>query len=99
MTSGKNSKVDDYKYKPSKFDYDDYAICMKMEVSKYSCNQKLPKDKGSLCGIIWGKEVKELKQAYAFNFIIDPFENLILFDPFLGRQIGYDEYIPSFCMV
>ena len=95
----KNSKVDDYKYKPSKFDYNDYAVCMKTEVSKYSYNQKLPTDKGSLCGIIWGKDAKEPKQAYAFNFTIDPFENLVLFDPFLGQQIGYDEYIPSFCMV
>ena len=35
----------------------------------------------------------------ALNFTIDPFENLILFDPQSGEKIANKEFIPSFCMV
>ena len=54
-----DSKLDNYHWTQHKFDCDDFAICMKGEVSKYSYNQRLPKDKGSLCGIMWGSNAKE----------------------------------------
>ena len=40
---------------------------------------------GSICGD---------KPKHAFNSPIGPFENLILFDPLPGGQIGYKEYTP-----
>ena len=91
----KDSKVGDYKWSHHKFGFDDFAVCLKAAVSKYS--YKLPTDKGCLCGIMWGRN--KLGNIHAFNFTIDPFRNLILFDPEFGQQIGHDEYVPYFCML
>ena len=79
-----------------KFDCDDFAVCMKGEVSKYSYNQTRPTDMGSLCGIMWGRNGTI---DHAFNFTIDPFLNLILFEPRNGQQIDHDEYVPYLCVV
>ena len=87
-----DSKLADYKWKKEKFDDDDFAVCMKAEVSKYSYNQSRPTNKGSLCGII-------LEATRTFNFTIDPFGDLILFDPQTGKQIDHKDYEPYFCMV
>ena len=90
------SKLGDYRWTQHKFDCDDFAVCLKGEVSKYSYNQRLPDDKGSLCGIMWERNARG---AHAFNFTIDPFENLILFEPQNGQQIAHAEYTPYFCIV
>ena len=79
-----------------KFDSYDFAVCMKGEISKYSYNQTRPTDMGSLCGIIWGRKGIE---NHAFNFTVDPFSNLILFEPETGQQIDHDEYVPFLCLV
>ena len=91
-----DSNVGDYQWTQHKFDCDDFAICLKGAVSKYSYNQRLPDDKGSLCGIMWGRNARG---AHAFNFTIDPFENLILFEPQNGQQIAHDQFTPYFCIV
>ena len=91
-----DSTLANYQWKEEKFDYDDFAVCMKAEVSKYSYNQSQPTNKGSLCGIIWGRNDKG---THAFNFTIDPFENLILFEPRTGKRIAHNEYNPYICMV
>ena len=88
-----DSKLVNYKGKKEKFDDDDFAVCMKAEVSKYSYNQSQPTDKGSLCGIIW-------EATHSFNFTIDPFGNLIIFDPQEGKQIAQNKINkPFFCLV
>ena len=91
-----DSGLRNYRRTPEKFDYDDFAVCMKAAVSKYSYNQSQPADKGSLCGIMWGRN---REGAHAYNFTIDPFGNLILLDPQNGQQIAHNEYDPYFCMV
>ena len=88
-----DSKLANYEEKKEKFDDDDFAVCMKAEVSKYSYNQSKPTDKGSLCGIIW-----EATHTRTLNFTIDPFGNLILFDPQAGEQIAQNKYKPNFCL-
>ena len=47
---------------------------------------------------MWGIDRQEI--VAAFNFTIDPFRNLILFDPVKGEQIDHVKY-PSldFCML
>ena len=91
-----DSKLGDYQPIEHKFDCDDFAVCMKGEVSKYSYNQTKPTDMGSLCGIIWGRNDTT---NHAFNFTIDSFLNLILFEPHDGQQIDHDEYVPYLCVV
>ena len=91
-----DSMLANYQWTAEKFDCDDFAVCMKAEVSKYSYNQSRPTDKGSLCGIIWGRNDRG---AHAFNFTIDPFGNLILLEPQNGMQIAHNEYDPYYCMV
>ena len=91
-----DSGLGNYRWTEHKFDCDDFAVCLKAEASKHSYNQSLPDDKGSLCGIMWGRNARG---AHAFNFTIDPFENLILFEPQDGRDIAHNEYTPYFCMV
>lgn len=89
-----DSKLANYEGKKEKFDDDDFAVCMKAEVSKYSYNQSRPTDKGSLCGIVW-----EATHTRTLNFTIDPFGNLIFFDPQAGEQIAQNKYTPYFCLV
>ena len=91
-----DSGLRDYRWTAEKFDCDDFAVCMKAAVSKYSYNQSRPADKGSLCGIMWGRN---REGAHAYNFTIDPFGNLILLEPQNGQQIAHNEYDPYFCMV
>ena len=96
-----DSGLRNYRYIPSKFDCDDFAVCLKAQASKYSYNQSLPDDKGSLCGIIWGKRTDDNGKiiVHAFNFTIDPFEKVILFEPQNGQLIAYNVWTPFFCMV
>ena len=96
----KDSKLgDDYKWTNHKFDSNDFAVCMKAEVSKYSYKQKLPDDKGSLCGIMWARDAKGA--SHGFNFTIDPFGNLIHFEPQSGKRFSQSDYdyTPYFCMI
>ena len=76
----------------------DLAVYLKAEVYKHSSNSNSPwpNDKGSLCGIIWGSIGGKTR---ALNFTIDPFQNLILFDPQNGQKIVHNEFTPTFCMV
>ena len=93
----RESKLSDYVQTSKKFDNDSFAICLKGEVAKYSYRQRFPDNMASLCGIMWG-----VNGAFvtAFNFTIDPFGNLILFDPVKGEQIPHDRYSSvEFCMV
>lgn len=92
----KDSGLGNYRWKANKFDCDDFAVCLKGEVAKYSYKQVRPDDKGSLCGIMWGRNARG---AHAFNFTIDPFKNLILFEPQNGKQMAPDAYTPYFCVV
>lgn len=92
----KEAGLSPYQFSKDKFDSDDYAICLKAEVAKYSYN-KSSLSKGLLCGIMWGKNNQGAQ--HAFNFTIDPFGQLILFEPQNGQQISHNEYTPYFCMV
>ena len=92
-----DSGLGNYQIAREKFDGDDYAICMKAAVAKYSYNQTLPADKGSLCGIIWGRNASG--EGDAINFTIDPFKSLILFDPRTSQQLGHNDYTPFFCLM
>ena len=76
----------------------DFAVCLKTEIYKHSNNpdSPWPNDKGSLCGIMWGSIGGKM---CAVNFIIDPFQKLILFDPQNGQEIDTDKYTPTLCMV
>ena len=76
----------------------DFAVCLKAEVHKqsYNSDSPLPDDKGSLCGIMWGSIGGKTR---ALNFIIDPFQNILLFDPQNGQKITNNEFTPTFCMV
>ena len=90
------SGLGSYQWKEHKFDCDDFAVIMKGEVAKYSYNQSKPDDKGSLCGIMWGRNARG---HHAYNFTIDPFGELILFEPQNGQTIAQNEYTPYFCLV
>ena len=92
-----NSGLANYQWKAEKFDCDDFAICMKAEASKYSYNQTLPNNKGSLCGIMWGQNAAGTHHAY--NFTIDPFGKLILLEPQNGQQMAHNDYNPYLCVV
>ena len=97
-----DSGLGNYQGKQQKFDCDDFSVCMKAAVSKYSYNQTLPIDKGSLCGIIYARVnpvVPGGRPGHAFNFTIDPFENLILFEPQSGQSIPHGQYTPYLCIV
>ena len=94
-----NASVSTYHYKWYKFSSDDFAASLRAEVSKYSYNQSLPDDKGSICGTMWGRKSSDRAHVQAFNFIINSYEDLILFDPMTGGQIGHDEYVPYFCVL
>ena len=85
--------------KALKFDNNDFAVRFKAEVGKYSYNIRYPDfDMVSLCGIMWG--ITAARVSVAFNFTIDPFRNLILFDPVHGEQIPHDRYTSlEFCML
>ena len=76
----------------------DFAVCLKAEVYKqsYNSDSPWPDDKSGLCGIMWGSIEGKTR---ALNFIIDPFGNLILFDPQNGQKIATTEFTPTFCMV
>ena len=76
----------------------DFAVCLKAEVCKCSndSDSPWPNDKGRLCGIMWGSIGGKTR---ALNFTIDPFQNLILFDPQDGQKIANNEFTPTFCMV
>ena len=89
------SKWDSYRWKHERFDCDDFAICLKAQVAKYSYNQSVGKG-GSLCGIVWGENNKS---AHAFNFTVDRFGKLILFEPQTGSTIDTNTWNPYFCMV
>lgn len=94
----KNSKLGEYQETTMKFDKDAFAACLKAEVAKYAYKQSFPEDWCCLCGIMWGIDSQGV--VAAFNFIIDPFRNLILFDPVKGEQIDHAKY-PSldFCVL
>ena len=89
------SRLGDYKWTKEKFDCDDFSVCMKAQVAKYSYNQLVGKG-GCLCGIMWGSTDKS---AHAFNFTIDPFQNLLLFEPQNGQEIGTHAWNPYFCLI
>jgi len=91
-----SSKLGDYNYKPQKFDCDDFAVCMKDAVSKYSHDQSKPDNRGSLCGIMYGRDAKG---SHAYNYTVNPFGELILFEPQDGSIMRHDEYIPYLCMM
>ena len=89
------SKWNSYRWKHEKFDCDDFAVCLKAQVAKYSYNQSVGKG-GSLCGIVWGENNSS---AHAFNFTVDRFGKLILFEPQTGCTIDTNDWNPYFCMV
>ena len=91
-----STKLGDYDYKNQKFDCDDFAVCMKDAVSKYSHDQTKPDNRGSLCGIMYGRNAQGL---HAYNYTVDPFGELILFEPQDGTIMRHDEYAPYFCMM
>ena len=91
-----NSHLGSYHPTEHKFDCDDFAAVMKAEVSKYSYHQTKPTNRGSLCGIIWGRNALI---SHAYNFTVDPFLNLILFEPRNGELIDLNEYVPYLCVV
>ena len=76
----------------------DFAVCLNAEVYKqsYDSDSPFPDDKDSLCGIMWGSIGSKSR---ALNFIIDPFQNLIFFDPQNGQKIENNESTPTYCMV
>ena len=76
----------------------DFAVCLKAEVYNHShdSDSPWPNDKGSLCGIMWGSIGEKM---CALNFTIDPFQNIIIFDPQNGQKIATDKFTPTFCMV
>ena len=84
-----------YRWKHERFDCDDFAVCLKAQVAKYSYNQSFGKG-GSLCGIVWGRNDYS---AHAFNFTVDQFGKLILFEPQTGYTIDTNAWNPYFCMV
>ena len=57
ITIWDSSTLGDYDYKPHKFDCDDFAVCMKDAVSKYSHDRTKPDNRGSLCGIMCGRNM------------------------------------------
>ena len=69
----------------------DFAVCLKAEVYKhfYDSDSPWPDDKFSFCGIMWGSIGGNM---CALNFTIDPFQNLILFDPLNGQKIATDKF-------
>ena len=95
----RDSKLGDIVRKALKFDNNDFAVRFKAEVGKYSYNIRYPDfDMASLCGIMWG--ITAARVSVAFNFTIDPFRNLILFDPVHGEQIPHDRYTSlEFCIL
>ena len=58
-----SSTLGDYDYKLHKFDCDDFAVCMKDAVSKYSHDQTKLDNRGSLCGIMCGRNMYSLTEA------------------------------------
>ena len=76
----------------------DFAVCLKAEIYKhsYDSDSPWPNDEGSLCGIMWGSIGGKM---CALNFTIDPFQNIIIFDPQNGQKIATDKFTPTFCMV
>ena len=52
-----SSTLGDYDYKLHKFDCNDCAVCMKDAVSKYSHDQTKPNNRGSLYGIMCGRNM------------------------------------------
>ena len=76
----------------------DFAVCLKAEVYKhsYDSDSPWPNDKGSLCGIMWGSIEGKM---CAYNFTIDPFQNLILFDSQNGQKFATDKFTPTLCMM
>lgn len=92
-----NSKLGNFNWTKEKFDCDDFAVCLKAEMAKYSYSQQAAGGRGgSLCGIMWGAKSNA---AHAFNFTIDPLKNVILFEPQNGKEIGKDDWNPYFCML
>ena len=89
------SSLGSYRWKRERFDCDDFAVCLKAQVAKYSYNQSFGKG-GSLCGIVWGRNDNS---AHAFNFTVDRFGKLILFEPQTGYTIDTNAWNPYFCMV
>ena len=85
------------KWKSEMFDCDDFAICFKAAVAKWYYNETEPAQKpmASLCGIIWASRPRV---AHAYNFTVDPFGQLILFEPQNGATIPTYDWNPYFCM-
>jgi len=88
------SGLANYAWKQHKYDDDDFAFSYKAEVSRYSYNQTRPTDKGSLCGVMWGKSSTG---DHAYNFSINPYGELLLIEPQFGTLIPHDKYVPYYC--
>ena len=75
----------------------DFAVSLKAEVYKhsYDSDSPWPNDKGSLCGIMCGSIGGKM---CVINYTIDPFQNVVLFDPQNGQRIATDKFTPTFCM-
>jgi len=70
-----SSKLGDYDYKQQKFNCDDFAVCMKDAVSKYSHDQSKPGEVFvELC------MEKNAKGHHVYNYTVNPFRELILFE-------------------
>ena len=94
----KASKLGEYQETLMKFDKDAFAVCLKAEVAKYAYKQSFPGFWCLLCGIMWGIDSQGV--VAAFNFTIDPFRNLIFFNPLNGEQIDHTKYLSlDFCML
>ena len=88
-----------YNWQREKFDCDDFAVCFKAEVAKYCYSERVPFDAACLCGIIFATNNNDKHVVRAFNFTVDAFGDLILFEPQLGAKIPFGEWTPYFCMM
>lgn len=86
-----------YRYKSEKFDCDDFAICLKAEVSKWMYTKDLTSKDGSeitagaAFGIIFGENTEG---RHAYNFFITPNLEIKIIEPQNGSYILLNKYRP-----
>ena len=88
------SGLSNYAWKQHK-DNDDFAFSYKAVVSRYSHNQTRPSDKGSLGGVMWGRNNSG---DHAYNLSINPYGELLLIEPQFGTLIPHGRYHPYYIL-
>lgn len=94
-----SSGLSGFRYKKDKFDSDDFAVCFKAAVAQwcYKESAQAPKAMSCLCGILWATKPGDVE--HQFNFSVDPFGAVVLFDPQNGQKIPEQNWKPTFCMI